>query len=76
MRADRPPNAAWLAIRLLFLMALCAVAGATCIAEFLVVQIYGYDHGFGEGERCAFGGAIIGAFIGLAIHVYLSQRER
>lgn len=43
--------------------------GAIFVSDFLLSHHHGYDHGFGEGERCNFAGTILGALAGLAVFI-------
>lgn len=63
----------YVALRLFALMMIGAFFGFACIGQLLVSSIYGYDHGFGEGERCAAAGALIGAFAGLGLHLQFGR---
>lgn len=44
-----------------------AFIGFTFLGFALLGWFHGYDHGFGEGQRCNFAGTMIGALTGLVV---------
>ena len=58
-------------IRTAILMLVGAALGFLFLTAGFVVQGYGYDHGFGETERCAIAATVSGALVGLLVEVML-----
>jgi hypothetical protein len=56
-------------LRLAIYMLLGTGCGVVFGAEFLLSYYHGYDHGFGEGQRCVLAGSILGAMAGLGIFI-------
>ncbi len=55
----------------------CAgLAGILCLSEILLDVVHGYDHGFGERERCAVAAGVICAIVGGVVASILLRKNR
>ena len=56
-------------------MLLGGAMGCALLTQPLVMQLHGYDHGFGETAKCAIPATFVGVALGLCLEGFLRSQK-